>query len=83
MMLYKIKRSKYLESEQDWFSIVSTILASNKSINASKKSLAYTKLSFFKNFTDFTLEVSVIRFENTLYVTGVNKNAQLELSAML
>lgn len=80
--MYKIKKSKYLDSEQDWFSIVSTILAGNKSIISSKNNSAYSKLSFFKHFSNFTLEVSVIKFENSLYVTGVNKNAQLKLSAM-
>ena len=81
-MMYKIMKSKYLTNNQDWFSIVSTILSAKKAIVAKKNNSGYTKLSYFKNFQKFTLEVSVIKYSNNLYVVGVNKNAQLELSSM-
>jgi len=83
-MRINILKSKCMmlkKKEYDWSRILSTILATTKTI-VSSKNQQFARISYFKNFKDYTLEVSVVRYENFIYVQGVNKNVQLSLSTM-
>jgi hypothetical protein len=85
-MIYKILKSKYLISNkeaEDWPAVLLTILSASRTFVCSKRKSDLARISYFKNFSRYTLEVSVIRLDDVLYVTGVNKNAQITLSAML
>lgn len=64
-----------------WPEIVATILSTTKTLVGSKNSF-YTKLTYLKNFSSYTLEVNVVRYEGKLYVVGVSKNEQIKLSSM-
>ncbi len=84
-MMYKILKSKYLTNNneaENWPAVLMTILASSRTFVCSKRNSDLARISYFKNFPRYTLEVSVIRLDDVLYVTGVNKNAQITLSAM-
>ena len=64
-----------------WPEIVATILSTTKTFVGSRN-LLYTRLTYLKNFSSYTLEVNVVRYEGKLYVVGVSKNEQIKLSSM-
>ncbi|MBS3122654.1 hypothetical protein J4434_07270 [Candidatus Woesearchaeota archaeon] len=64
-----------------WPEIVATILSTTRTLVGSKNSF-YTKLTYLKNFSNYTLEVNVVKYESKLYITGVSKNEQIKLSSM-
>ena len=88
-MIKIIKSRTLLEksTQLDWSSIVATILSTSKTLVVSKRfgkipAELPKKIVYFKNFQNFTLEVSTMQYDNSMYVMGVNKNVQLNLSAM-
>ncbi|MBT4824796.1 hypothetical protein HN695_03990 [Candidatus Woesearchaeota archaeon] len=88
--MIKIIKSRTLldkSTQLDWSSIVATILSTSKTLVVSKRfgkieTQLPKKVVYFKIFPKFTLEVSTMQYEKSLYVMGVNKNVQLNLSTM-
>lgn len=84
-MLINIRKSRTLkisENERIWLVVLSTILSSTKTL-VSQKNAFFSRISYLKRFSGYTLEVNVLRSGNNMYVLGVNKNVQLELPAVL
>ncbi|MFH1439699.1 MAG: hypothetical protein ABIG89_03975 [Candidatus Woesearchaeota archaeon] len=85
MVMRLIRSRNMIDMDYSWSEIVSAVLTTTKTLVSCKKD-SYARISYFKNFPEYTLEVNVIIYENNIYVHGVNKNVQLKqakLSAML
>ena len=65
----------------DWPIIISTILAASNTL-VSYNNNGCARFSYFKNFHGYTLEEGELKFKDKIYVMGVNKNVQLNLSSM-
>jgi len=76
-MIINLLKSRRLFKKKgiiNWEQIVYTILTTTKTLN---NSFIKNKTTYFKDFSDFTLEVTTLRYENNVYIMGVNKNGKL------